>query len=750
MPDAPTSVPDQPALAFAGDNNGLVQEGAGAQGVVGDHNTVTFTTIQHANLTVVVPPPAAGLEAQLATLLAAQNADAERRHNEMMAILGTSARTGTAPLGGPSLPDAPTDAGTERPLHDEIDRYRVRLESGEARMALVLLEELQRRQPEASPAIRFRIVTNIGAAHLALESFDAAADAFLAAEALAPADEKAMCNVALAHILRHDLPAARTAGRTAVAAHPDSAAAWATVIATSEGDQDWADMPAALYSSIEVSYALSHVLMRRGDVGQALRWMRRTYALDPAGRDTLTVLAEMHLRTATQDGSGEDTLNITRTLTIEQHDAIVTARRLLARVWRIVRGTQLAPLHALTPLNLALIALLLGETPSAEEMLDEALTAQPDMPQAWRLRAQLALERHDGLGAEDALRHIPPDAFPDLPLMRAAALHAVEDFLANAPPAGHVARAQLLRVDLLRRTQGPAAARDALRTGIDAGCAEIVLVSELASLEHACGDAAGGRERLDAARARLTLDAPAQDVAVLAEAYRQTGHADIAADLLDALPLPAADIPPVRQLIAALVEADQRTAALRRVEALSQEVRGRPYFLRLEFYLRERLGDLPAALALLDRYLAQEPRDLGIWLNWVIVSVRAGRRDVVAAALQRRVEDELEGSPAQRAMLAQVLADHGRQERAWAVAYAARRAARGRCDTDADTHLRYIGLGLTKVDGAAQLRRDVVGLDTAFTVTSAAGTRTYIVEDRRTATSPTTNTPPETPSWRQP
>jgi tetratricopeptide (TPR) repeat protein len=72
----------------------------------------------------------------------------------------------------------------------------------------------------ASARVRFRIVTNIGAAHLELGEEELAAHAFLEAVNYDPDDRIGMANVALAHILRGELERAVAAAEVALRQDP--------------------------------------------------------------------------------------------------------------------------------------------------------------------------------------------------------------------------------------------------------------------------------------------------------------------------------------------------------------------------------------------------------------------------------------------------------------------------------------------------------------------------------------------------
>lgn len=80
--------------------------------------------------------------------------------------------------------------------------------------------------------MRFRILTNIGAAQLELGEKDLAAGLFLEAFPFAPTDKVAQSNRAAAYLLRGDMAAAQRCAEEALQQHPDNVMAAAYLIAT--------------------------------------------------------------------------------------------------------------------------------------------------------------------------------------------------------------------------------------------------------------------------------------------------------------------------------------------------------------------------------------------------------------------------------------------------------------------------------------------------------------------------------------
>jgi hypothetical protein len=104
-----------------------------------------------------------------------------------------------------------------------IDQARERINPREAKIAIYLLEQIQRtRGGNLSSWQRFRILTNLGCAHLALEESKIAARYFLDAAPLQPDDQKAVENEVVAYHLLLQEKETREKAAAAVERFPNS------------------------------------------------------------------------------------------------------------------------------------------------------------------------------------------------------------------------------------------------------------------------------------------------------------------------------------------------------------------------------------------------------------------------------------------------------------------------------------------------------------------------------------------------
>ena len=126
-----------------------------------------------------------------------------------------------APEISPDPASAPETLDKE--LNRQIDEYRELLRRDQPRTAIKLLEALKRRTwSEASSRIKYRIISNIGAAHYNLGEYDKASDFLLEAAPLDPDDPRSIANKAAALLIKGRKDEARTVAVEGLSKHPDN------------------------------------------------------------------------------------------------------------------------------------------------------------------------------------------------------------------------------------------------------------------------------------------------------------------------------------------------------------------------------------------------------------------------------------------------------------------------------------------------------------------------------------------------
>ena len=136
-----------------------------------------------------------------------------------------------------------------------------------------------------------------------------------------------------------------------------------------------------------------------------------------------------------------------------------------------------------------------------------------------------------------------------------------------------------------------------------------------------------------------------------------------------------------------------------------------------------RVGDLDSAKDEVETYLALEPNDLNVRINWIGILLRRGEQDRVVEFL--RDAPDYEGSdPQDRIQLAQIIDQYGEVSSALELGY---RVLRENW-RDERAHLGFMGLLLFRRSGTSLLEPTEVDIGTAFFLEDGQGGRSsYLI-----------------------
>jgi len=144
--------------------------------------------------------------------------------------------------------------------------------------ALNYLEQLKKRiWDNAVPIVKYRILTNIASAKLALNQEQEAAKLFLEALQYNPEDEKALCNTALGYLFLQNFEQAESYARKTLEKNPISERGYAILIQATANDRELDEIisliPDHLRNSTEIASALAHLAIKRNNSLEAEKWL---------------------------------------------------------------------------------------------------------------------------------------------------------------------------------------------------------------------------------------------------------------------------------------------------------------------------------------------------------------------------------------------------------------------------------------------------------------------------------------------
>jgi tetratricopeptide (TPR) repeat protein len=621
----------------------------------------------------------------------------------------------------------------DRYLHSDIDVYRDLIKNGRPKTAIDLLEKLKERcWDNASFRVKFRIITNIGAAKLKLGDEKGAAADFLTAADYDPTDRIGMANIALAYMIMGRNVEAIAAAEAALQQDPTNENAASYFIQLHSSDSSVTDplnlVPYELRDTPAVRMAVIYFFRRRQHPG----WRR-------AALDAMPLFPHVdELKRAAAEANLDAILESRWFLLGERSsvengiDKLKEAADILESIWNNVKSSEIPLIETSLPHNLAVAYRALGSYGSAARALDEAMERKPDAVDLVGLRAAI----HLVLNEEDKALILLQDrggVDPDCSVVKAelllrcnpvAAREALKDMDAPGVDEEHRLSAFVLVIESYLPENNRDFALEHANALVNAYPQRIEPLIALFRVQDYFGDGSAD-ETLTRARQLLGGVASFHDRFIVAQALNKRGRFDEVVDVLDGKVDYLRDTPALRLLLPAMINSDRRKQAREVVKTLPREVADQPFYLRMQTAVHMIRGDYPAAEEAIEHYLQIRPKDLSMRLKWIYLRMRRGGETDVRTFLEGNVE-QLEGDPSERMDLAMLLDHFGFSQRSLRLGYEIFLKNR----RNPQIHLKYMGLLLRpNPPDDINLQLTEIVPDAVFTIENKRGERdTYFVE----------------------
>jgi tetratricopeptide (TPR) repeat protein len=626
---------------------------------------------------------------------------------------------------------------TDQVLHQQIDEYRDLLRNGQPRTAIKLLASLKTKVwATASDRVKFRITTNLGAANLQLGQLAEAASLFLDASPFDATDKVGMANRAIALRLQGQSDEAKKAAADALARFPDEAGVLSSFIETRTSSDELTAFVKGIDSNARespiVSMAISEAYRRLGDSELSRKWSDLAYRSDKENRREVRYIYSANMlarlfesRTAIAGGTISDS----------DRKALDEAVPILEEVWREIRGHEDNQMIAAIATNLANALRLKGDNAAAFRVVDEALRVSPNEPALRTIRAWLRFFDQDIRGALDDISHT--EWKPDTALMRAfslwklsradEALNICQEIENRATEQDICHGARMLSIDINIDQNKIESAEAALGQALADDPRDVEAHIVRARIFKIRGQLDEARDALEAAAACVTADTRFPARYLLAQAYCAQAEPLKAVTLLSGLVDTQRDSEPLKLLIAAAFDADQRKTIKELLDQLPGSLRASRFYARASISYHLLIGALGIAVSEMEKYREQNPGDWEIHLRWMGAATRNGQSEKVRAFIESR--PSVEGANAeQRVQFAAYAYHYGQYDLAISVAYENLRQH----FNDPEAHMGFIALMLEQPpDGPSFPNPTQIGVDAAFTVRGQDGTESsYIIVDR--------------------
>lgn len=669
----------------------------------------------------------------------AESVKSEQRHHEQYELL----RSVAAALG---IDGRGSEHGSNNPaekiLNEQIDQYRQLIKHHKYKIALDGLKNLKGHNWEiASDRTRFRLVTNIATALLGLGVTGEAIKLFLEAASYDPNDEKALCNIAFAHLLNGDLLQCKVSAEQAINVHPDSSRAYSLLLASIVDNDDVLDpellVPEQLREASDVAYSLARIYIKKGDSQRGHEWMVRAYAKDKEDIEIRSGLAETILDIQFKD----ERITLGRSFSSEQQSQIEEACTLLEKVWEEIRSSDIPERFLPYLHNLVSAEMLLGKNDKALEIAEEVLRIFPSYKEMSRQVVVILVKDGKLDRALKILEQLDDNAFAEKLLMQADilaelnriadALEKVESFLLNSTDPRLASSAKNLRIKLLMDSAG---IDDALVEAIrltDECPRDVLTLVQLANLERLKAHTDKAEMALQRAKLEADKNGGYPEYMAVAEAFFEQKRFGEAAKIYEKI-ISGSDSLSMQRLLLCLLETDHRRSALDVIKSLPQNDLDKPFYKKYLGVLQRRLGNLDEAIKHFKSYLENVPGDLQVWLGWVEASHRHGDIEAVASFLSTG-QDFPEAKAPDLIQLSHLYHLYGNLTEALRLAYKTRRTF----SNDPQAHLGYISLFLNLKDEGHFLNEiKEVASDTAFAVKRTDGVQEVFTIESELACNP--------------
>lgn len=621
----------------------------------------------------------------------------------------------------------------DRYLHSDIDVYRDLIKDGRPKTAIDLLEKLKDRcWDKASARVRFRIVTNIGAAKLRLGDDKGAATDFLTAANYDPTDNIGMANVALAYLLLGRFPEAIVAAEAALQQHSMNADAGSYLIQSYAGDPSVTDPLPLVSKELQNTPAV-----RMGVICFFRR--RRHPDWRRAALDAVSLFPDVEGIKRAAAEANLDTILESRWFLLGERssmenciDKLKEAVNILESIWDNIKNSEVPLIDTSLPHNLAVAYRALGNYGSAARVVEEAMERKQDDVGLVGLRAAI----HFVLNEEDKALILLQErgkGDPESNVMKAelllkrspvSARKALKDVDIPGIDEEHRLSALTLEIESYCLENNKDSAFEHANTLINIYPQRIEPLIALFHVQDRFDDSSADKT-LTRAMQLLGREASFHDRFIVAQALNKCERNDHVVEVLDDRVDCSRDTPGLQLFLQAMVNSDRRKQAHDIITKLPQEVADKPFYLRMQTAVHMIRGDYPAAQQTIERYLQIKPQDLSMRLKWIYLCMRHVSDKEIITFLEGNIE-QLEGNPSDRMQLAMLLDHFGYSQRSIRLGYEIFLKNR----KNPQIHLQYMGLLLrpNRPDNIDINLTEVIP-DAVLTIENKIGERdAYIIE----------------------
>lgn len=635
-----------------------------------------------------------------------------------------------------------TGAGSQTVYQVAIDQANALLDQFKPKTALAQLEALREKAWEGADQVtKWKILTNIGAAKFQLNEDEEAARLFIQAAQYNKDDEKALCNLALAHLLLGNLPKAEEHIDEVLQKNAANERAYALKVRIqSFRNEDFnrivEQIPEEFRSFEDIAGALGDAAGKYGDVQKCQYWYGVAYRRNDASLGVAVSYATSMLMTLVKN----KLVLITGKVSIDQKTQLEDIIAIYTDAYTKITDSEHVALKLDCLFNRGVAWRLVGKYENAAKDFDLVSELEPENDKYVFNRATLALASGKKDVAIALLEQIKGStAYPAALLLAeiykengdsTKGRKVLTQFLVSNPPTEFKEQAHQLLIELLIASEQYGEAERESADLVAANQENVMNVLIRAKVLKAREKEKEAHGLLAVAQSLITTESPFADIVALANEYYALQDFEKAIALYEQIADTSVDNFITRNLLMCYYQAGKHREALTICTLLRQNYGPLKLITVIEADIYEKIGNLEKAKEICRGYLKEYPHDLSMQIRLALINLRQQNFNEVDAFLQG--PHPLAGASLEdRIHLAHLLRARGFGDEALDLMYETRRAF----FNESDAHTQYMAMLFAREkEPDPLLEVDTVAENTAVCLRdNGGGTRWYIIENRQNA-----------------
>ena len=629
---------------------------------------------------------------------------------------------------------------------NEIDEIRDLIESIRPKEALDRIEALEKRinLNSLSQTIKFRILTNKGAALSALGEEEKAGLLFIEAFQYNPEDEKALCNKALGHLFLGQNDIASKVVEQVLQKNPTSQRAYEILVYNANACDSLQSViekiPEVLRKNASIAYAIAHLARERQMEPDVLQWLEialKNSNTDKPVPDLKATIATAILQTFEKRHDVQSGI-----LNTDDKERLERALAFLDDSIGALENSKTLKYRVAWVGNRSVAHKLLGHQEKALADVEYAIRLEPDNPIFLRQKAFLLHEYGKSDEAIAILKQIISNPrVPEASFLLAGIFHdqadndnaikILEESIKNTDKPSDLLSEEkrLLIYSYIRKEKLDLARKIAneLRS-VNPGSVIDLVIS--AKVEKRANSIDAHDQLLNEARSYIAEKTPLRDLFELAdELYSSKRYAD-AWPLYERLVDLRSGSLFVSKLIYSYYESELYVKALEAARSVPEKTKSR-FVYDIEVSILESMGDLKGAIAVSEKYIGNNPEDLAFKVKWAAYLLRDGQFEKLDDFL--RSDIDLSRFPIDirfnvSRQLAWLYSQRGLSLKALEIAYELRK----NYPRNGDAHTTYLGIFLDREKTIKdQLSPTKIDVDVAVAVEESGSQKHwYVIENK--------------------